>query len=914
METSNVTKVKIDSANDQLVENTFNKKIDKNYLNTKKFVFVSICIIISIVLIVLTIIYALKINFIEFFSQLTTAFQTNQLAPVWIVLLLLYIPFKMYMQATVYLCRIRKLGVKVPFWNALLYTLTLCFLSAISPANFLTDPYNAFWLRTHNIEMHKCSAITLCTMLIWHSTQLVVTLPSFIIVCTQYNSFVTSPVQGSIIVFWFVIVGLSVDLICLGVLIISGVSKRIHMWISLLWNAIKKKIRMPYLTKHEVINKYMNQAMMQKEFKKHFCDAYLTAYCAIVILLHEIFFYFTVIFAIKLLADPSLQINVFGLFNAANVATTANKFIPIPGGEFTSEKFLSVFTQVLGGISAPQDQIERLVNNSVLIWRFDTTYLPSFIGIFGFVIYLSDYISRTVKKRKLIKHKHELEANSGLHFEGEKNENGAMKIEMETNKIRTRYAPSPTGYFHIGGARTALFNYLYAKHMNGDFIVRIEDTDVERNVEGGIESQLENLKWMGIIPDESVMNPGKYGPYVQSQKLEHYKNLAFELVKNKKAYYCFCSAEQLETDRQLALSNHQTPKYNRRCYALTDDDVTKKIKQGIPFVIRLKMEDNVNIEWDDLIRGHMSVPTSALTDPVILKSNGYPMYNFAVVVDDYDMKITHVLRGEEHISNTPYQIAIKKALGYDKQDIKYGHLSIITDETGKKLSKRNKELKQFIEDYRTMGVPYEALNNFLALLGWSSKSNHEVLNSAELIAEFDLDRVSKAPAFFDFKKLLWMSNQYIKVMSDEAYIQFVSQYLKTNLNTICAPEYHNLLLCMFKPQLQYGQQIDELILDIFGNIKSQILSPELKAFIELESSKKVLNNFKKQLEQIDVINLDNAIEIVNKIKVEENVKGKELFLPIRIACIFKEHGPEINKTMTIIGKQRILENITKLIG
>jgi len=914
METSNVTKVKIDSANDQLVENTFSKKIDKNYLNTKKFVFVSICIIISIVLIVLTIIYTLKINFSEFFSQLTTAFQTNQLAPVWIVLLLLYIPFKMYMQATVYLCRIRKLGVKVPFWNVLLYTLTLCFLSAISPANFLTDPYNAFWLRTHNIEMHKCSAITLCTMLIWHSTQLVVTLPSFAIVCTQYNSFVTSPVQGSIIIFWCVIVGLSVDLISLGILIIFGVSKRIHMWISLLWNAIKKKIRMPYLTKHEAINKYMNQAMMQKEFKKHFCDAYLTAYCAIVILLHEIYFYLTVVFAIKLLADPSLQINVFGLFNAANVATTANKFIPIPGGEFTSEKFLSVFTQVLGGISAPQDQIERLVNNSVLIWRFDTTYLPSFIGIFGFVIYLSDYISRTVKKQKLIKHKHELEANSGLHFEGEKNEKETAKIEMETNKIRTRYAPSPTGYFHIGGARTALFNYLYAKHMNGDFIVRIEDTDVERNVEGGIESQLENLKWMGIIPDESVINPGKYGPYVQSQKLEHYKNLAFELVKNKKAYHCFCSAEQLETDRQLALSNHQTPKYNRRCYALTEDEVTKKIKQGIPFVIRLKMEDNVNIEWDDLIRGHMSVPTSALTDPVILKSNGYPMYNFAVVVDDYDMKITHVLRGEEHISNTPYQIAIKKALGYDKQDIKYGHLSIITDETGKKLSKRNKELKQFIEDYRTMGVPYEALNNFLALLGWSPKSNHEVLNSAELIAEFDLDRVSKAPAFFDFKKLLWMSNQYIKVMSDKAYIQFVSQYLKTNLNTICAPEYHNLLLCMFKPQLQYGQQIDELILDIFGNIKSQILSPELKAFIELESSKKVLNNFKKQLEQIDVINLDNATEIVNKIKAEENVKGKELFLPIRIACIFKEHGPEINKTMTIIGKQRILENITKLIG
>ena len=290
------------------------------------------------------------------------------------------------------------------------------------------------------------------------------------------------------------------------------------------------------------------------------------------------------------------------------------------------------------------------------------------------------------------------------------------------------------------------------------------------------------------------------------------------------------------------------------------------------------------------------------------------MYNFAVVVDDYDMRITHVLRGEEHISNTPYQIAIKKALGFDKQDIKYGHLSIITDETGKKLSKRNKELKQFIEDYRTMGIHHEALNNFLALLGWSSKSNHEVLNSQELIAEFDLDRVSKAPAFFDFKKLLWMSNQYIKAMNDETYILFVSKYLKIKLNTICAPEHHDLLLCMFKPQLQYGNQINELILDIFGNVKTQKLSPELKTFIELDSSKRVLINFKKQLEQIDVINLENATEIVNKIKAEENLKGKELFLPIRVACIFKEHGPEINKTMTIIGKQRILDNINKLIG
>lgn len=484
---------------------------------------------------------------------------------------------------------------------------------------------------------------------------------------------------------------------------------------------------------------------------------------------------------------------------------------------------------------------------------------------------------------------------------------------MKEAKIRTRYAPSPTGYFHIGGARTALFNYLYAKHMQGDFVVRIEDTDIERNVEGGTESQLENLKWMGIEPDESPLNPKEYGPYVQSQKLERYKKLVLKLINENKAYYCFCTPKQLEEDRQLALKNHQTPKYNRRCLKLTDQEIEAKLKSGAHVAVRLKMEDNVNIEWDDLIRGHMSVPTSALTDPVILKSNGYPMYNFAVVVDDYDMKITHILRGEEHLSNTPYQIAIKKALGFDDQNIRYGHLSIITDETGKKLSKRNKQLKQFIEDYRNMGVPAKALDNFLALLGWSSKSNKEVLPMDELIKEFDFDRVSKAPAFFDFKKLLWMSNQYIKIMPLNDYLEFVKKYLNVDLSKICDKKHYDLLLEMFQPQLQYGLQINDLINDLFSNVNKKELSDEIKEFMKKESSIKVLTNFKKQLDKIDELNLENSTQIINNIKIEENIKGKELFLPIRVVCIYKEHGPEINKTMTIVGKQKIMKNINEII-
>ena len=484
---------------------------------------------------------------------------------------------------------------------------------------------------------------------------------------------------------------------------------------------------------------------------------------------------------------------------------------------------------------------------------------------------------------------------------------------MEKIKIRTRYAPSPTGYFHIGGARTALFNYLYAKHMNGDFIVRIEDTDIERNVKGGIESQLENLDWLHLTPDESHLNPKQYGPYIQSQKLKRYQELALKLVKENKAYYCFCTPEELEADRQLAMQNHQTPKYNRRCLKLLENEIKEKLKTNPKAAIRLKMKDNINIEWDDLVRGHMSVPTSALTDPVILKSNGYPMYNFAVVVDDYDMKITHILRGEEHLSNTPYQIAIKNALGFDNQDVKYGHLSIIVDETGKKLSKRNKELKQFIEDYRNMGVVPEALCNFLGLLGWSPKSNKEILSLVELIKEFDFDRISKAPAFFDFKKLLWVSNQYIKVMPNDKYLNFVKKYLIIDLSKICNSKHYDLLLSMFHPQLQYGQQINELINDLFNNIDKKELSADLKQFIKKESSVKVLSNFRKQLNNINELDLENSMQIINNIKTTENIKGKELFLPIRIACIYKEHGPEINKTMTIIGKDKILQNIKEII-
>ena len=906
------SKLKVSTLDDLTITGFENTSNNKSFLDKKKFIIISFCIIISIILIILTLLYALKIDFANFFRDVHQAINNNSLAPLWLTLLVLYIPFKLYSQVTIYIVRIRRLGIKVKFWESLLYTLTVSFLTAISPANFLVDSYNAFWLKTRNIEMYKVSAITICTMLTAHAMQILVTIPSYIIVCINYNLFINSGVETASWIFWFVTVGLIVDLCSLFVLIITGTSRHVHLWISLLWNKIKKTLHMPYLPKHHVVFRYVSQAIMKKEFKRLFADLKITIYCVIVCIINEIFFYFTAVFALKFILPKDAHMSIFGVFNSANVAITANKFIPIPGGEYTSEQFLSVFCQVLGKIDRTPAEIENYVNNSVLVWRFDTTYLLSMIGFFGFVVYLANYITRIVALNKMIRQKKMSEQKYKVLPQNL--QKGNQQNNMKEIKIRTRYAPSPTGYFHIGGARTALFNYLYAKHMHGDFIVRIEDTDFERNVEGGTESQLENLKWMGIQPDESPLNPKRYGPYVQSQKLDRYQQLVVKLIGEGKAYYCFCTPEQLEADRQLALKNHQTPKYNRRCLNLTEQEIKEKLKNNHNVAVRLKMEDNVNIEWDDLVRGHMCVPTSALTDPVILKSNGYPMYNFAVVVDDYDMKITHILRGEEHLSNTPYQIAIKKALGFDNQDIKYGHLSIITDETGKKLSKRNKELKQFIEDYRNMGVPAEALNNFLALLGWSSKTNKEVLPINELIKEFDFDRISKAPAFFDFKKLLWMSNQYIKAMPLTNYLKFVKKYLNVDLSKICDEKHHDILLEMFQPQLQYGLQINDLINDLFGNVTKKELSDEIKSFMKKASSIKVLTNFKKQLNNIDELNLENSTQIVNNIKTEESIKGKELFLPIRIVCIYKEHGPEINKIMTIIGKQKILENIEGIIG
>ena len=471
-------------------------------------------------------------------------------------------------------------------------------------------------------------------------------------------------------------------------------------------------------------------------------------------------------------------------------------------------------------------------------------------------------------------------------------------------KIRTRYAPSPTGYFHIGGARTALFNYLFAKHNNGDFILRIEDTDVERNVEGGIDSQLLNLEWMGLTPDESIKNPKEHGPYIQSQKLDRYKFLANQLLNEKKAYYCFCTESELKNERENALKNHLTPKYSRKCLHLSQEQIHQNLQKNIPFTIRLKIDDNITYTWNDIVRGKIEVPSSAMTDPVILKSNGIAMYNFAVVIDDYDMEITHVLRGEEHISNTPYQLAIKKALNFNN-DIQYGHLSIVIDETGKKLSKRNSTLKQFIEDYKNMGFIPSAIDNFLALLGWSPIDSKEILSLDELIKNFEINNLSKSPTYFDFNKLLWLGNEYFKKMSENEYLLFVKPFIDQSILTNNLISNLDMLLLIFKNQISYASQLNTLINDQFLS-NHELNSNEIEI---INNNLDVVDLFDENISKLSIFNVDNIIDIINKVKNITNKKGKDLFMPIRLVSTNLAHGPELAKTIFLLGKEKILLNI-----
>ncbi|MBN0919075.1 glutamate--tRNA ligase [[Mycoplasma] gypis] len=461
-------------------------------------------------------------------------------------------------------------------------------------------------------------------------------------------------------------------------------------------------------------------------------------------------------------------------------------------------------------------------------------------------------------------------------------------------KIRTRYAPSPTGYLHIGGARTALFNYLFAKHYGGDFVLRIEDTDVARNVVGGEESQLNNLAWLGIIPDESPINPNqKYGKYRQSEKLEIYQELVEKLIIQNKAYKAY------DTTEELALQHEESEKagipsfrYDRNWLKISDEEKQKR-DANKEYSVRLALPKNTVYQWNDLVRGQIAVNSDDIGDFVIMKSDGYPTYNFAVVVDDFQMEISHVLRGEEHITNTPKQLAIYQAFGWDHPE--FGHLTIITNMEGKKLSKRDTSLKQFIEDYKNEGYNAHAIFNFLSLLGWTSEDAKEVMTHEELIQKFDYTRLSKSPSKFDIQKMDWFSKHYWKNTENNYFFDKLQKH-KDN-------EWMNVFVETYKQNI--------VTLSDLQHALNMYINPKQSLDIEYQSND-VIKEFWNQIKDVD-FNVENIQQAINNTKQNLGVGGKNLFMPIRIATTYNEHGPELAKAIYLFGKDIVFERIKQWI-
>jgi nondiscriminating glutamyl-tRNA synthetase len=481
-------------------------------------------------------------------------------------------------------------------------------------------------------------------------------------------------------------------------------------------------------------------------------------------------------------------------------------------------------------------------------------------------------------------------------------------------RVRTRYAPSPTGHLHIGGARTALFSYLQAKKNGGDFIVRIEDTDTERNVPGADEKQMAMLKWLGIEWDESVDVGGPYGPYRCMERIDIYNRYIDQLLEEGKAYLSYATQEEIEKEREEQLARGETPKYSGWDRDLTPEERARFEAEGRVPSVRFRVPEGKTIVFDDAIRGTVKFESDGIGDFVIRRPDGRPTYNFAVVIDDALMKMTHIIRGEEHLSNTPKQILIYEALGFEVPQ--FAHIPLILNAEGKKMSKRDESIIQFIDQYKELGYLPEAIINFIALLGWSPEGEEEIFSIDDLIQLFSLDRVSKAPAIFDTGKLKWMNGQYIKQAPLERIVELAIPYLEKagRLTTPLAPEqkeWVTRLVALYQEQLEYVEQIVELT-DLFFQ-DEVTYSDSAKEVLREEQVPTVLRAFLQKVREADDFEPETIKTMFKQIQKETGYKGKRLFMPIRVAVTGQDHGPDLRETLALIGKETVLKRLQSVI-
>ncbi len=507
--------------------------------------------------------------------------------------------------------------------------------------------------------------------------------------------------------------------------------------------------------------------------------------------------------------------------------------------------------------------------------------------------------------------------------------------------VRVRFAPSPTGYLHLGGARTALFNWLYACKKGGTFILRIEDTDEVRSTDEAVLQIIHGLNWLGMDWREGpkitiepggrpieeirekaepskivIKEAGRRGPYFQMQRLELYEKYAKKLVQDGKAYRCYCLLEELEEMRKKALEEKRPPKYNGRCRNLTAKDEKRYIEEERKYVVRFRTPQEGVTEFEDVVRGKVSFENSLLDDFVILKSRGSPTYNFAVTVDDHEMEITHVIRGDDHISNTPRQILLYEALGWEKPI--FAHIPMILGSDGSRLSKRHGATS--LNYYEEEGYLSEALMNYLALLGWATQDSQQIFTKEELIEKFSLERCAKSAAIFDPQKLLWMNGEYIRKMKpDDLTFKAFPFIAKENL--VGSKKYEDIedaVRMALTRSISLEQEKIKLLKDIPNLIKymlkqdleEQDYEDEAKEkVLKLSGVKQILSDCRDRLARLEDFSEEKIEEEIRNYATESGKKTSEVFHPLRVAVSGRTRGPGLFALLSFLGRERVLKRI-----
>jgi len=467
--------------------------------------------------------------------------------------------------------------------------------------------------------------------------------------------------------------------------------------------------------------------------------------------------------------------------------------------------------------------------------------------------------------------------------------------------VRVRFAPSPTGYPHVGNIRTALFNWLFARHYGGSFIVRIEDTDVTRKVEGAVEAILDGLRWLGLDWDE--------GPYFQSQRLELYHEAAKRLVSQGDAYYCYCSLQRLEGMRAEQVRRKQPPGYDRRCRDLSEKERAEKGAEGITPVVRFKTPLSGQTRFNDLIWGEVVFENNTIDDFVLLKSDGYPTYHLANIVDDHLMEITHVLRAEEWLSSTPRHRLLYQALGFEPPQ--FAHLPMILGADRAKLSKRHGAVS--ITEYREQGYLPEAMVNFLALLGWSLDDKTEIIPRQELISRFSLERVSRTAAVFNRDKLDWVNGVYIRSLSVEDFTQralpFLDSSLPREVKRPLAVKYVGQIMPLIQERARTLTEVAELAQFFFIDQLEYAPSLLIAKGMSRKSATQALETAKQRLERLEAFDAESLEAMLRPLAEELGLKTGQFFGVLRIAVTGRTAAPPLFQTMSVLGKERCLRRI-----